>query len=159
MKTSVLVIYVLFISYYLFVMHVLRRLGDNPCGCEKLEGYKRTWNFKYAMIATPALLITNIFFMYKTLFSRQVGGGMVRAIQNMLLLGFAVTFVNDFALISLFRRMAKENCPCNEDNRTRLLNTTYAKLIFNSVFLYAALSVATPRHIRNLIRKAKRASK
>ena len=159
MKTVALVIYLLFLVYYAFVLNVFMTLDKNPCGCEKLEGYKRTWNFRYVMIVTPVLLAANLYFMYKSFIRNQMGGGMAQMIRMMIMLGFGLTFVNDYAIISLFRRMRDESCPCNVDNRGRLLNATYVKSALNVFFLYATLSVATPKRIRNLITKAKKAKK
>lgn len=159
MKTVALVIYLLFLVYYAFVLNVFMTLDKNPCGCEKLEGYKRTWNFRYVMIVTPVLLAANLYFMYKSFIRNQMGGGMAQMIRMMIMLGFGLTFVNDYAIISLFRRMRDESCPCNVDNRGRLLNATYVKSALNVFFLYATLSVATPKRIRNLITKAKKEKK
>jgi hypothetical protein len=159
MRNVALIIYILFFVYYAFVMNVFMTLNKNPCGCEKLEGYKRTWNFRYVMVVTPILIASNLYFMYKSFVRNQMGGGMVRMIQMMIIVGFGLTFVNDYAIISLFHKMRDDSCPCNADNRGILLNTTYVKSAFNIFFLYSTWSVATPKRIRNLISKANKFNK
>ena len=67
MKPVVFIVYVAFIMYYMFALYVFNELNKNPCMCKKLEGFKRTWNFKYVMIVTPILLIGNLYFLYRIL--------------------------------------------------------------------------------------------
>ena len=71
MYSVVYIILFLFIIYYMFTLYVFNELNKNPCMCKKLEGFKKSWNFKYVMIASPLLLLVNFFIAYKLLWFNQ----------------------------------------------------------------------------------------
>lgn len=159
MKVTLIVIYFVFITYYLFALYVIGNLRKNPCSCKKLEGYKNTWNFKYVLIVTPLLLVGNLYYLYKLLSRRQLGGGtaLYYFVLVSLLLGYGLSYLNDYAILNLFSRMKNEHCPCNEGNRDILQGATYGKIAVNSLFLISALVVLqNTRKFNSILKKVKK---
>jgi hypothetical protein len=113
--------------------------------CKKLEGFKKSWNFKYVMIASPLLLLVNFFIAYKLLWFNQKGGSTLTTnilyyvVFAMLLGGYGMAFANDYAILDLFSTMTKKECPCVRSNREILKYMTYMKLLVNLLFFGSSL--------------------
>ena len=96
------------------------------------------------MIATPILLIGNLYILYKMLWNMQTGGSKVflyYIVLFILICGYSISFINDYAIIDLFTTMKNKKCPCVKDNREILENFTYGKIAINVfLILYIVLS-------------------
>lgn len=125
---------ILFIAYYVYAGDVFHRLWQNHCSCKKLEGFKKTWNFRYVILLIPVLCIFNI---VNLSYGKQIFKFISnKALQRKIILaGFAITFVFDYAIIDLFHTMKKKECPCTREPRETLLHATYVKLFTNVLFL------------------------
>ena len=127
--------------------------------CKKLDTFKQSWNFKYVMIATPILLLTNLYLIYKMLFNQQMGGSKVRlyyTILLMLLAGYGVSFLNDYAIVDLFSIMKTQECPCARQDREFLENITYGKIAINGFFLLAILKQYDMKMLNKVLRQLKK---
>lgn len=156
MSPVILIIYVAFIVYYMFTLYVFNELSKNPCMCKKLEGFKRTWNFKYVMVATPVLLIGNLFFLYKMLWNTQAGGSKLALYYTVLFIlisGYGMSFMNDYAILDLFTIMRTKECPCVKDNREILEKVTYGKFAINSFLIIALLSKYNMKFFERILKK------
>ena len=62
------------------------------------------------------------------------------------------SFVNDYAIISLFHTMEKKNCPCQTKNREILTTATYVKAIVN-LYIYIKVMAVLDKKFFNKIKK------
>lgn len=155
MKEVLLLLYFAFILYYLFVLYVFNKLQQNPCNCVKLEKFKQTWNFKYVMIASIALLCGNLYFAYKLLHRIQSGGSadaLYYYIIVVFCLGYMISFLNDYAIFDLFDTMTKNDCPCSVDNRKYLLNATIGKFVINLLLFVSSLSFMNSKNFNKIVK-------
>lgn len=145
----------LFIAYYLYTIYVFYKLSLNLCSCKKLENFKQMWQFKYVKYVTPVLLLANLYALYKFFMYQHGGNNIYNQVIIFLSLGYALTFVNDYAIISLFSIMKNQNCPCQVDHRLILNNLTYGKLIINVIFYILTLMKTDKKLINKIIKKHK----
>ena len=73
---GLLFLYFIFILYYIYTLYVFKSLQSNPCNCAKLEKFKQTWNFKYIIVMSSILLISNLYLAFKLLNKAQTGGSL-----------------------------------------------------------------------------------
>ena len=94
----ILLLYFVFIFYYIFTLYVFNSLQKNPCNCAKLEKFKKTWNFKYVIVASSILLLSNFYLLYRLLNKIQKGGSIQKIINYTIILfciGYGISFLND----------------------------------------------------------------
>ena len=139
-------LYFAFVIYYLYTLYVFLNLQKNPCSCKKLETFKQSWNFKYVLVVTPLLLINNLHHIYKNFNKPQIGGtDLYTKVLFLLILGYGISFLNDYAIVDLFYTMKDQDCPCNVNNRKYLLNATYFKFLINFIIFVSVL--ITLKHV------------
>ena len=148
-----------FVIYYSYTLYVFLNLQKNPCSCKKLENFKKSWNFKYVLVVTPLLLINNLHHIYKNLNKSQIGGTyLYTKVLFILILGYGISFLNDYAIFDLFHTMKDQDCPCNVNNRKYLLNATYFKFSINFIAFVSVLIILNHvkfNRILNIIKKGK----
>ena len=145
-----------FVLYYAYLMFVLYRLNQNLCQCKKLETFKKSWNFRTLSIFGPLFLLMNSYLLIKTLRKvLQNGGDPYQAIMGLVIVGYAFSFVLDYAVLSLLYTMKSQNCPCQVEHRNNLEKLTYAKITANVILLFSTLSIKKA----NLNSKLKKALK
>ena len=155
MKEGLLLLYFAFIVYYLFVLYVFNTLQQNPCSCAKLEKFKRTWNFKYIIVASILLLCGNLYFAYKLLNKIQTGGSANTLYYYIIIIfsfGYMISFLNDYAIFDLFNTMTKNDCPCSIDNRKYLLNATIGKFLINLILFISSISFMNSNKFNKLLK-------
>lgn len=151
MNPVVIIVQLLFIFYYAYVIYVFYKLHQNSCQCDKLEGFKKTWNFRYISIVTPLLFLYSVMGLIK-IFKEQNGGSMYQNVLAIISLCYFSSFVNDYAIISLFHTMKKKNCPCQTKNREILTTATYVKAIVN-LYIYVKVMAVLDKKFFNKIKK------
>lgn len=130
--------------------------------CKKLEIFKKSWNFKYVMFVTPILLLGNMYFLYKLIFNSQYGGSNTNVynfVMGMLITGYGLSFLNDYAIVDLFTTMKKQLCPCVKQEREILENVTYGKIAINSLFLLIILKTFNLKTFNLILKKVKAQTK
>ena len=162
MKLILTLIQLLFIVYYAYVCFVFYKLYENSCECEKLETFKKTWNFHYISVVSPLLLLFALYHFKKLCCDKQFGGkneSLYYQTLIMISLGYAVTFFNDYAILNLFDTMENKNCPCQRKNREHLTKATYVKLGMNILFYIHFMVVLDKKKFDTLLRKINKTSK
>ena len=158
---GLLFLYFIFILYYIYTLYVFKSLQSNPCNCAKLEKFKQTWNFKYIIVMSSILLISNLYLAFKLLNKAQTGGSL-SSLYNFTLLflcfGFGLSFLNDYAILDLFNTMEIKNCPCNVDNRKYLTNATRAKFVLNLMVFISSISFMNTSKFNKLLKTLKKKS-
>ena len=138
----ILLLYFVFILYYMFTLYVFNSLQKNPCNCAKLEKFKKTWNFKYVIVASSLLLLFN-FYLLRNLLHKIQKGGSIQTILNytiiLFCIGYGISFLNDYAILDLFSTMTSKECPCSVDKRNYLTNATKAKFLVNLIIFVTSL--------------------
>ena len=151
----ILLLYFVFILYYMFTLYVFTNLQKNPCNCAKLEKFKKTWNFKYIVVASSLLLLANLYLVFKVLNKIQKGGS-YNIIYNytliLLCFGFGISFLNDYAILDLFSTMKSQDCPCSVDNRKYLKNATMAKFVLNLLLFISSISFMKSNKFKKLVK-------
>lgn len=149
----------LFVLYYAYVNFVFYQLNKNLCSCSKLEKFKKTWNFNLVRLLSPILLLTSLYFLFKTI--RNQTGGSVLYYNTLLVisLGYSVTFLNDYAILNLFHIMETQSCPCQEEHRRRLNTLTYVKLVFNILFYLQIMIRIDKKKFNKILKKVKKENK
>ena len=148
----------LFVVYYAYVMFVFHRLYQNRCQCKKLDSFRKSWQYRFVVILAPLFLAMNLYVLYKAIAKYQKGGfDTINALFKVVSAGYALSFVHDYAIISLFNIMEEQECPCQIDHRKYLKNTTYVKLGIN-LLIYMALSgfignSKNKRKLKNMMKK------
>lgn len=158
MKLLLLLFQLLFTFYYAYVIYVFYKLQQNTCECSKLEGFKKTWNFRYVSVVAPLFFVYSLFNLMKIVQS-QKGGGMYHNVLAIISLGFLASFVNDYAIINLFHTMEKDNCPCQTKNRKTLNRITYGKAAINLFFYLRIISVLDKKKFNALKKRIERNQK
>ena len=148
----------LFVVYYAYVMFVFHRLYQNRCNCKKLETFKKSWQYRFVTIVAPLFLAMNLYVLYKAIVKNQKGGfDTIDVALKLVSAGYALSFVHDYAIISLFNTMEEQDCPCQIEHRQYLKNATYVKLGIN-VLIYMALlgfmgNTKNKRKVKNMLKK------
>ena len=162
LKSFLILVQILFIAYYAYVCFVFYKLYENTCSCKKLEAFKETWNFKYVSVVSTLFLLFNMYQFMNVCCSSQVGGkneGLYYQTLMIVSLGYAASFVNDYALLDLFGTMEKKNCPCQTKHRDQLTKTTYVKLGANVLFYIHFMGTLDKKMFDALLKKIKKQQK
>ena len=151
-----LILIIFFIVYYIYTIFVFYKLEQNLCSCKKLENFKKMWQFKYVKYVTPFFLLFNLYAVYKYIINKQFGGNNIYyQVMIYITLGYVLTFINDYAILSLFSTMKNNNCPCQEKHRTLLNNLTYGKLSLNILIFIYIIMKTDKKLINKIIKKNK----
>jgi cation transport ATPase len=148
-----LILSLVFIAYYSFVIYTFYRLHLNMCSCQKLEKYKKTWQFNTIVILSFVFLLYNIFHVYRKLNHSQFGGGLLVSIQILILFGYGLTFFHDYVILDLLGTMRKDKCPCQQEYRHYVEITTYMKMAINAFFVVAILLKLDNKLLKKVIKK------
>ena len=159
MKLFLFFINFLFVLYYAYVNFVFYRLNQNLCSCNKLEKFKNTWNFNLVRLLSPVLLLSSLYFLFKTATKQYGGSKLYYNTLFIISLGYGITFLNDYAILNLFHIMEKQSCPCQEEHRRRLNTLTYVKLVINIIFYVQIMIRLDKKKFNNLLKKIKKANK
>lgn len=160
MSSLAISLQLLFVLYYAYVLYVFYKLHENSCNCKKLSKFNKTWNFYYVVFVSSILLILNLNQLIKIISNVQVGGSsndiLYRNTLILLNLGFGVSFLNDYAILDLFRIMQKQECPCHIKHRMYLKNMTYVKLGMNVIYYIYMLQFLNKKTIMLIAKKLKK---
>ena len=92
----------------------------------------------------------------------QLGGNSDILYMNTLIifnLGFGASFLNDYAILDLFRIMQKQNCPCQTKNRMYLENMTYVKLGTNIMYYIVMMASINKKTVMKIAKQIKKQQK
>lgn len=156
MNLLFLLLILAFAVYYAYAFYVFQRLYENHCSCKKLEIFKQSWNYKMVYYLSPVFLTYNVYILMKMILQNQNGGDIYNKIIVIVVMGYALTFVYDYALISLLRHMQSQKCPCQVEHRNRLEMMTYVKSSVNVLALATILRFTDKVLVKKALNKAKK---
>lgn len=163
MSSLAISLQLLFVLYYTYVLYIFYKLHENSCNCKKLSKFNKTWNFYYVVFVSSILLILNLNQLIKIISNVQVGGSsndiLYRNTLILLNLGFGVSFLNDYAILDLFRIMQKQECPCQTKHRMYLNNMTYVKLGTNIMYYIVMMASINKKMVMKIAKQIKKQQK
>lgn len=123
------------IVYYGIVLYTMYKFFKNACRCKKMEGYKKTWNYYFIVVYSILAFSAGIYMMITTIEKK---GSVCRSITKivLLLLLQLPAYFNDYALLTLFKRMRSDGCPCSVEFRNAVENMTYIRIFLTLVVIY-----------------------
>ena len=131
-------IHLFYLVYYGIVLYTMFLFYKNGCSCNKMEKFKKTWNYYYIVIYSSAVFLTLSFSSLSLLFKNKMqkgGGTNMRLIILLLILNFPA-YINDYAIIDLFNTMTEEKCPCSKKLRKLVYNLTFVRILLSFVIIY-----------------------
>ena len=162
MNSIAILLQLLFVLYYVYVLYVFYKLHENSCECKRLNKFNKTWNFYYVIFVSSFLLLFNLNHLFKLCSRIQLGGNSDILYMNTLIifnLGFGASFLNDYAILDLFRIMQKQNCPCQTKNRMYLENMTYVKLGTNIMYYIVMMASINKKTVMKIAKQIKKQQK
>ena len=70
-------------------------------------------------------------------------------------LGYGLSFLFDYILITFFSYMEDKKCPCQKQHRKYLTNITYVKLVINILLYVCIMSKLDKQKLNIILRKYK----
>ena len=128
-----------FLVYFAVVLFTLFKFHQNSCRCKKMDKFKQTWNYYYALIFSSIAFVSLLFVHFNNLINMgkkgQRGGGYSLFVLFYLILLQVPTYLNDYAILDLLNDMEEQNCPCSKKWRGLTYKMTWGRVALSILVL------------------------